>query len=133
MKPLRYPIIKNNWVLKLFSDILENEIEYDVLLSSELLGEKGWCAVAIDVKKEYEDFIGGIIFDGSITSSFKLKYRKEDLTAKILYDLMKIAGSNFSIAFTELVKGSTLEGTKISVPVFEDYERYLNQIIKNSN
>ncbi len=133
MKLLRFPIIKNNWVLKLFSDILENEIEYDVLLSSELPGEKGWCAVAIDVKKEYEDFIGGIIFDGSITSSFKLKYKKEDLTAKILYDLMKIAGSNFSIAFTELVKGSALEGTKISVPVFEDYERYLNQIIKNSN
>ena len=133
MHVLQYSTIKNNWLLKPFSAILENEIEYDVIVSSDLHEENGWCAVAIDVRKEYEDFVGGKIFEGSLTSSFKVKCKKEDLTPNMLYDLMKIAGLNFSIAFGELVKGSPLEGAQIVKPVFEDYEKYLKHAIQNSN
>ena len=133
MQVHQYPTIKSNWFLKPFSTILENNIEYDVLLSSGLPGEDGWCEVAINVRKQFEDFVGVIIFEGSITSSFKVNDRRENMTVKMLYELLQIAGLNFSVAFSKLVKGSSLEGTKIAKPAFEDYERYLSRVMQNSN
>jgi hypothetical protein len=132
MEVQQYPPIKDKWLLKPFHMLLEHEIEYEVYITDQFKEGQDWCEIAVTVQKPYEDYDDGIIFEGTMTSGFKLKSRKKDITPEILFDLLVIAAVNFAKEFAELVRGSSLEGTKISKPEFDLYERYLGRVILNS-
>ncbi len=132
MEAIQYSPILEQWILKPFTMVLEHEIEYDVSISNQFIKEQNWCEVSIAVKKEYEDYNDGIIFNGIVISGFKIKKNKKEITAKMLFDLLEIAGSNFAKSFAELIKKTSLEGTRIAKPEFENYERYLNRVIEKA-
>ena len=133
MEVMQYPPVNEQWVLNPFNMLLEHEIEYEVSIISQFTKEQDWCEVSITVKKEYEDYDDGVIFNGSVTSGFKIKSKRREISPDILFDLLKIAGLNFAKAFAELVKRTSLEGTKIAKPEFGFYERYLNRVIESAN
>jgi hypothetical protein len=128
----QYPPIKDKWVLKPFKMLLEYDVSYEVTITDQFKSDQDWCEVSIDVQKQYEDYNGGIAFEGKMTSGFKIKNKKKNITPEMLFDLLKIAGLNFTKSFAGLVKGTSLEGAKIPRPEFEHYEKYLSQVIRDS-
>jgi hypothetical protein len=132
MEVRQFPPVKDNWTIKPFQMVLEHEIDYEVSLTKQIADEPDWCEVAIVVQKKYEDYEDGLIFEGTVLTVFRAKNKKKEITAELLFDLLKIAGLNFAKAFAELVKGTSLEGTKIAKPEFDYYKRYLGRVIQNS-